>query len=113
MRDESGNLATVTLNGSTNTLKLIRPTATPDVNINFMMLVSVPGPITLTASLIGANLNISFPSQIGLTYQVEYKNDLADAVWTPVGGPISGDGTTKTVSDTVGLTKRFYRARIQ
>jgi len=42
---------------------------------------------------------------------VQYKNNITDLTWTPVaGGTITGDGTTKSVSDLSSGSGRFYRA---
>jgi hypothetical protein len=115
MRDTNGNLASVTLDGSTNTLKLFRDPTPPfaDVNVNFLMLVPVlQGPV-LSVSHSGNNTLISFQSEAGLTYQVQFKNNITDAIWTSLGGPIAGDGTVKTVSDATGGQARFYRAFAQ
>jgi hypothetical protein len=115
MRNADGNLATVILNGSTNTLKLTRAATGPDVNVNFLMLVPapLPGQTVLTAAISGANINLSFLTQIGFSYQVQYKDDLTSPTWTPLGSAVSGDGTLKTVIDSAGGQRRFYRLYIQ
>jgi hypothetical protein len=117
MRDLNGNITTVTVDGNTNTLKLVRDGTAPnaDVNVNFLMLVPAAAPlgsVTLTASLAGANVNISFLSQSGYTYQIESKTNLTDATWNSVGSAVPGDGTVKVVPDPIS-GRRFYRARIQ
>jgi hypothetical protein len=110
LEDGAGNLVTVPLNGSTNTLKLARPvSATADCNANFLMLVPVFG---LSAIPSGAGMVLSFPTQSGFNYQVQYKNTLADATWSPLGNVVAGDGTVKSVSD-AGATVRFYRVSMQ
>jgi len=114
LRDNSGNLLPVTFNGSTNTLRVSRPTPTPalqDVNVNFLMLVPQ---FTLHAAHNGANVMLSFGTQTGFNYQLQYKTNLTDAAWQPLGSPIPGDGTVKSINDPV-LTggRRFYRAAIQ
>lgn len=115
LRDGSGNLQTITLTGSTNTLKLTRNPTAPlaDVNVNFLMLVPAVAPISLTAVISGSNINVSFQSQTGLSYQVEYKNNLTDGSWTPLGSLIVGDGTIKSLNDPTSGSHRFYRLRIQ
>jgi len=115
LRDNGGNLVVVPLNGSTNTLKLQRtdPTeAIPDVNVNFMMLVPLASPVVLTATHVGANVQVSFNTSSGFNYQVQWKANLTDATWNSLGAPITGDGTTKSVTDPIG-TSRFYRVMIQ
>ncbi len=58
-------------------------------------------------------MGISFLSQPGYGYQVEYKTNLNDAVWIPLGSAIVGDGTSQFVNDVAGAGSRFYRVRIQ
>jgi Carbohydrate binding module (family 6) len=116
LRDISGNLQTITFTGSTNTLKLTRdqlPFA--DANVNFLMLVPAPSAtqVTVIASVSGGNINLSFQTQAGFSYQIEYKNDLSDFTWTPLGSPVAGDGSIKSVNDPASESRRFYRARVQ
>ncbi len=46
------------------------------------------------------------------TYSLRYKNNLNDAVWTPLAITIQGVGTSATaVDDTIGnAPQRFYQA---
>ncbi len=67
-------------------------------------------PVTVTLVKSGANINLSFPTQLGVNYQVVYKNNLTDADWTVL-APVTGDGTVKTVSDSAGPPNRFYRVK--
>jgi hypothetical protein len=115
MNDANGNAATITLDGSTNTLKLFRDPTAPfaDVNVNFLMLVPAKGPVKLTASRSGANVVISFHSQAGFSYHVEYRNNITDVGWTPLGSPITGDDTVKSVSDPATGTQRYYHVVTQ
>ena len=115
MRDNNGNLQTVTFNGSTNTLNLTRDPTPPfgDVNVNFLMLVPVAQPIPLTATLSGANILVSFQTELGLSYQLQSKTNLTDPIWTVLGSPVAGDGTVKSASDPDTGTRRFYRVSIQ
>jgi hypothetical protein len=65
-------------------------------------------PVTITPSLSGSNLLLSFPTQIGVSYQVLYKDDLSDATWqvlTTLTGDLSGQADVSTPR---GSTKRFY-----
>jgi hypothetical protein len=71
-----------------------------------------PGPTTLGATRSGGNINISFPTQTGFTYQILYKDNLSDPTWLPLGNPITGDGTVKTIQDSTGGQQRFYRLYI-
>ncbi len=115
LKDGNGHLAKVTLNGSTNTLQLggSPVIGQPEVNVNFMMLVpTTPSPKLVTVVSAG-NITISFPTQSGFSYQVQYKNHLTDANWTALGGSIAGDGSVKSAGDSTAPTSRFYRVQIQ
>jgi hyaluronate lyase len=111
LRDSSGNLVTVTFNGSTNTLRLVRPgTATADCNANFLMLVPI---FATSVSSNGTNVSISFPTQAGFNYQVLYKNNLTDPNWLPLGSPMSGNNSPQIFNDPPGASTKFYRVQIQ
>ena len=57
-------------------------------------------------------ISISFPTQTGTTYQVEYCDDLVVGAWTPLYGGVAGTGAVITLTDYyAGLPKRFYRVR--
>jgi hypothetical protein len=58
-------------------------------------------------------MGIPFATQPGYDYQVEYKINLTDAVWIPLGNVISGDGTIQSLNDTIGANNCFYRMQIQ
>jgi hypothetical protein len=64
-----------------------------------------------TASLPGSGVvRLSFTVQPGLTYQVEYKNNLTEATWLPLGGTHLATGETLLVDDNLNnQPQRFYR----
>jgi hypothetical protein len=64
--------------------------------------------IPLTASLNAGSIALSFPTQSGLTYTFQYKNNLTDPTWSTL-TTVAGDGTTKIENDGAGLASRFYR----
>jgi len=112
LRDASGNLATVTFNGSTNTLQLIRPVdvpASPDVNVNFLMLAPA---LTAKASLVGTNVIVAFQTVTNFNYQVQYKTNLTDPAWILL-GTVGGNNGFQSVTDPVKSATRFYRVQIQ
>ncbi len=116
LRDSQGNLVPVTLDGSTNTLQLIKGVVgdgLPDCNANFLMLVPIPSPIMLSAAPVGTNLVISFASQSAFSYQLLYKNSLSDPAWLPLGAPVPGNNGIQSISDPLGSSNRFYRVQIQ
>jgi hypothetical protein len=66
-------------------------------------------PLLKNATSDGA-FHFSFNSQTDQSYQLEYKDDLSDATWTPLGPPVNGTGDTIELSDTTeGQAHRFYR----
>jgi hypothetical protein len=65
-------------------------------------------PVTVVVSLNGANARLSFPTQIGVQYQILFKNELTDSeyqVLTTLTGDLSGQAV---VPDPVGTGRRFY-----
>jgi len=70
---------------------------------------SVEIPVAAAISQSGVNLNLSFPTFLGLTYQLSYKNDLSDPSWLVLTN-VLGDGTAKAVSDPLTVPQRFYQA---
>lgn len=58
------------------------------------------------------NYSLSFPTEIGESYTVQYKNALTDPTWTPLPGmPVSGTGGIYIITDATapGQPTRFYR----
>jgi len=74
------------------------------------------GPPVLSASLSNARrgadgFSVSVPTQSGRVYALEYKNALADAVWTAL-PLVAGTGHERTLIDpTATGAQRFYRVR--
>jgi uncharacterized repeat protein (TIGR01451 family) len=66
-------------------------------------------PVNVSAT----NVAVTLDSVPGLTYTLEYKNNLQDAVWTPITPSVPGTGGTISLQDTSGslLPSRFYRVR--
>ena len=73
LKDGSGQLASVRL-GGTNTLRLTDGGA----NVNFFTLVPA---LVLEGSLAGGQMQLSFGTQSGFNYTIQYKNNLTDANW--------------------------------
>ncbi len=74
------------------------------------------GPPVVSASLSNATrtadgFSVSVPTQSGRVYALEYKQRLADAVWTPL-PLVAGTGRERTLTDpTATGGQRFYRVR--
>jgi hypothetical protein len=109
----NGQLATITMNGGQQTLKLLgSPLLTlPEVNVNFFML-TPSGNVTLTAARASNTTSLSFQTMTGFSYQVQSKDSLSDATWANVGAAVGGDNTVHTVTDTTSVKGRFYRAAV-
>ena len=69
-------------------------------------------PFTINASYDGTNVVISFLTQSGFSYQVQYKDNLADANWTLLGSSISGSNSVQSATDLAGGDSRFYRVQM-
>ena len=64
-------------------------------------------PVSITTSLSGGNIRLSFLTLGATSYEVRFKNNLSDPDWTLL-TTVPGDGTVKTVSDPIGSGNRFY-----
>lgn len=115
LMDASGRPAKITLTGPTNTLQLGGSPVSghPEVNVNFLMLVASTPDIVATVSVSGATVTISFPTQSGASYQVQYKNKLSDTTWLPLGSVVAGNSAVQSVNDSVTGSSRFYRVHKQ
>ena len=95
--------------GGTNTFQMA---ADGLEHVNFFML-EAANPVTLTASISGANIVLSIPTQTAFNYSLSYKNNLTDPSWTPLGGSVAGNGMIQTMTDGISQSHRFYRLTIQ
>ena len=67
---------------------------------------------TVTSSLSGGNLNLSFPTQPCHAYTVLYKTNLSDVAWSTL-TITNGTGATAIVSSPATDGSRFYRLSVQ
>jgi len=79
-------------------------------------LVEIPAPVPVPPQLTAAlnhlgDLEISFPTQPGLNYQVLYKHTLHDVLWNSL-DTITGDGSIKRFADAAIAPVRFYQVRV-
>lgn len=65
-------------------------------------------PFSLTSAVMGGNFQISFPTQVGASYQVAYKSSMTNETWIPI-ETIVGDGDTNSVSYAATNPACFYR----
>ena len=70
-------------------------------------------PIPVTPQMAGTSLILSWPSFIGQSYQVQYKNSLNDPAWQPLGAGVSGTGSSISVTNNLTAPgQRFFRLSI-
>jgi glucuronoarabinoxylan endo-1,4-beta-xylanase len=75
---------------------------------------TVVGPPELVGRKTGATrYQVTFPTLAGQLYQLEFKANLTDTLWTPLGDPIAGTGGSWIVTNDSGDSQRFFRLRIQ
>ena len=80
-------------------------------NLSFSASVPVSVPLSVQSS--GANLLLNWPGLAGQTYQLEYKTNLTDSTWTPLGSPLTGTGSTLYSTNPIGtFSERFFRLRL-
>ncbi len=76
----------------------------------FSVIVQPPLQFNSAISTGDGNLNFTFNSVPGDSYQIEYKDNLNDTTWTPLGSPISGTGDNITLTNSIAAQpQRFYR----
>jgi hypothetical protein len=81
-------------------------------SLNILTSGSLPPAAFLPPAVSAGQLQLSFFTANGLTYIVEYKNDLAAGTWTQLGS-VPGNGTVQSISDSTTQHQRFYRIRTQ
>jgi len=69
-------------------------------------------PFAINAGYDGTNVIISFMTQPGFTYQAQYKSELTDTNWIPLGAFISGNNAIQSVDDLADGNGRFYRVQV-
>jgi hypothetical protein len=68
-----------------------------------------PSPMFFAPAKVGDNFLLSFQTEPGKSYTAQYVDSLKTFNWQSL-TPISGDGTTKTVTNSEpGVMQRFYR----
>ncbi len=80
----------------------------------YVSLASVPAPpaFSISTSVSGGQINISFPTASGYTYDVLYSANAGSSLSTwQTNSTVVGDGTVKSVPDTMSAATRFYRVR--
>jgi hypothetical protein len=113
LENTQGNMVQITNSGSAKTFRMT--TQNGGYNVNFYALVPasiIANLVSLVASVQNGNVAVSFPTQVGFNYQIEYKNNLTDANWIPTGALIPGNNSAQTVNEPPG-NGGFYRVEVQ
>jgi len=78
-------------------------------NLSFSASVApLQAPMTIQTQ--GTNLIMTWPGALGQTYQLEYKDELTDPAWIPIGAAIMGTDGTITITNDMGASpKRYFR----
>jgi aryl-phospho-beta-D-glucosidase BglC (GH1 family) len=69
-------------------------------------------PLWINAGYDGTNVTVSFPTQSGLSYQPEFKNNITDKSWTALAAPIPGNGLLESMRNVAAGSGRYYRVQI-
>jgi hypothetical protein len=86
----------------------------PNLSATQTFLIIVYLPPALSGDIVGPNqFALLWPAPSGETYQVEYKDDLNAASWSPFGLPLPGAGTTLGITNQLdNAPQRFFRVRV-
>ncbi len=86
------------------------------LQLNYLMFAPVPVGPTAFALINpvrdGNNFSVSFASESGVTYTLQYQNSVTNALWQD-SSSTAGDGTIKTLMDSSSESARFYRVSAQ
>lgn len=69
-------------------------------------------PAVTDITVSGATVTLTFTTQPGLSYRVQFKDDLGAAVWSDLPGDVTATGSTASKSDEHNGVQRFYRVMI-
>lgn len=92
-------------------LRLFLPTPSPAAP-NILPPATQTPTITTFAAQGGGTFQLEFPTEAGHTYRVEYKYNLTDPIWLPLGGDHFATASTLLVTDSPSVAQRFYRIRL-
>ena len=86
----------------------------PPLSAEQLFTITVGPPPNLGVATLGAGLfALTWPSFPGNAYQVEFTDDLAAGVWSPLNGPLPGTGDWLSVTNVpASPAQRFYRLRL-
>jgi hypothetical protein len=102
---QAGSEMTHIINGQGNTLTTGVTTATANQ-------IWTNPPFSLSPSTTdGSNVNVVMPTESWHSYQLQFKNQLTDALWSNLGDTIVGNDSLQAFSITNSSSLRFYRVK--
>jgi hypothetical protein len=85
-------------------------TAAPSASGTRLLTVIVSPTLEASLTRVGSQVRISFPTVLGRSYRVEYKQNLGDATWLLLAPAVTATGPTLSFLDNLGPgTARYYR----
>lgn len=97
---------TLTVTVSDNGIPMMTSTQT------FLVTTVFPPQLQASPAVNDGRLILSFPTWPGLSYQLEYKDDLNTAAWNPIGMPILGAQGSVNLTNNLTGASRFFRLRV-
>jgi hypothetical protein len=101
---------------STNAITIrVTDNGTPPLSTARSFTVFVVGPPRISGITPPLNgvVTLTVPVIAGKTYRVEYKNNLGDSAWSPLGGNRLASSATLTIDDNIGTQpQRFYHVLV-
>ena len=71
------------------------------------------GPVFKAATVTNGTLTLTWSTDVGSTYQLQYKSEVNSANWVDLGSPILATGSTLSATDSVANDpQRFYRVAV-
>jgi uncharacterized repeat protein (TIGR03803 family) len=106
-----GGLYGTTSEGGTNGLDV----SLPSLGDGAVFRLGVAPPVILSATASNQTFTFTWNAMPNVPYQAQYKNDLSQATWVNLGGPVASSNGVAGQSDTIGATNkaRFYRVSLQ
>jgi photosystem II stability/assembly factor-like uncharacterized protein len=72
----------------------------------------IPHPQILSINTGNPNVTITWSSQPGLSYRLQYSTNLSQTIWTDVAGDVLASGGTASKTDTIGaFDQKYYRVK--
>ncbi len=107
------NIQLIATAASANTILQFAVENTPGYfGLDSVSVAPIPAAAFRTAVAATNGLSLSWSTAAGLTYQVQYKTNLAQSSWVNFGTSTVATGSTLTISDTNSInpsSQRFYR----